>query len=122
MRGEELTDRLIVAGICCEADTIFPARAFRTELNIQFAGMYTPVEFANTLRLIAEGELSVSPIATGAVSIVRASSASVTARLHAPPAVTRVRKRFSFFIISPSESFAPTGLSPLAVACYGAQA
>jgi threonine dehydrogenase-like Zn-dependent dehydrogenase len=38
-------------------------------LNIQFAGMYTPVEFANTLRLIAEGELSVAPIATGAVGI-----------------------------------------------------
>jgi threonine dehydrogenase-like Zn-dependent dehydrogenase len=31
--------------------------------------MYTPVEFANTLRLIAEGELSVSPIATGVVGI-----------------------------------------------------
>lgn len=63
------SSRLIVAGICCEADTIFPARAFRTELNIQFAGMYTPVEFANTLRLIAEGELSVAPIATGVVGI-----------------------------------------------------
>ena len=61
--------RLIVAGICCEADTVFPARAFRSELNIQFVGMYSPADFAATLRLLAEGALRIEPIATGAVGI-----------------------------------------------------
>ena len=61
--------RLVVAGICCEPDTFLPARAFRNELNIQFAAMYSAEEFAATLRLLAEGELGVDPIATGVVGI-----------------------------------------------------
>ena len=61
--------RLVVAGICCEADTIFPARAFRSSLNIQFVGMYSPADFAATLRLLAEGALDIEAIATGAVGL-----------------------------------------------------
>ena len=39
------------------------------ELNLQFTFYYDPVEFGDTLRSIAEGELDVTPMLTGAVGI-----------------------------------------------------
>jgi threonine dehydrogenase-like Zn-dependent dehydrogenase len=39
------------------------------ELSIQFALGYDPVEFASTLRAIAEGTLDVAPLVTGSVGI-----------------------------------------------------
>lgn len=60
---------LLVVGICCDRDAFSPLHAFRTELTVRFSAIYTGVEFASTLRAIAEGQIDVSPILTGAVSI-----------------------------------------------------
>jgi threonine dehydrogenase-like Zn-dependent dehydrogenase len=39
------------------------------EINLQFAFGYDPVEFAETLRAIANGTIDVAPLITGAVGI-----------------------------------------------------
>ena len=61
--------QLVVVGICLVPDRIELARAFASELNVQFAAFYSPEEFAATLRAIAEGELAVAPMVTGAVGL-----------------------------------------------------
>jgi threonine dehydrogenase-like Zn-dependent dehydrogenase len=52
-----------------QPDTIRPMLAIGRELLIQFVLGYDPMEFADTLRSIAEGELVAAPIITGRVGI-----------------------------------------------------
>ncbi len=61
--------RLVVVGVCMEHDRINPFFGISKELNIQFVLGYDPMEFAETLRCIAEGELEVAPLITGEVSL-----------------------------------------------------
>ena len=61
--------RLVVVGVCMEHDRINPFFGIAKELNIQFCLGYDPMEFAGTLRSIAEGELDVAPIITGEVDL-----------------------------------------------------
>ena len=51
--------RIVVVGVCMEADTIYPMLGINKELNLQFVLGYTPEEFAATLRHIAEGAIPV---------------------------------------------------------------
>src|SRR5882757_8892926 len=46
--------RVIVAGVCMESDRIEPLFAIFKELNLQFVLAYTPQEFAQALKLLAE--------------------------------------------------------------------
>jgi 2-desacetyl-2-hydroxyethyl bacteriochlorophyllide A dehydrogenase len=64
-RGAEI----LVVGVCMEPDTVRPMRGIVRELTIRFALAYDPMEFADTLRRIAEGELPVAPLITGEVDI-----------------------------------------------------
>jgi threonine dehydrogenase-like Zn-dependent dehydrogenase len=52
-----------------QPDTIRPMLAIGRELSIQFVLGYDPVEFSETLRAIAEGELIAAPMITGHVDI-----------------------------------------------------
>lgn len=61
--------RVLVVGVCMEQDRINPFFGIAKELNIQFALAYDPMEFAATLRSIAEGDLDVGPIITGRVDL-----------------------------------------------------
>jgi len=61
--------RIVVVGVCMEADTIHPMLGISKELNLQFVLGYTPDEFAATLRHIAEGALPTAPLITGHVGI-----------------------------------------------------
>ena len=61
--------RILVVGACLEQDSIWPLVALRKELTIQFAFGYTPQEFAETLRAMADGAIGVAPLITGAVGI-----------------------------------------------------
>jgi threonine dehydrogenase-like Zn-dependent dehydrogenase len=61
--------RLVVVGVCMEQDRINPFFGISKELNIQFCLGYDPMEFAETLRCIAEGELDVAPLITGEVDL-----------------------------------------------------
>jgi threonine dehydrogenase-like Zn-dependent dehydrogenase len=61
--------RIIVVGVCMEADTIYPMLGISKELNLQFVLGYTPDEFVATLDHIAEGRIPVAPLITGTVGV-----------------------------------------------------
>ncbi len=61
--------RLVVAGVCMESDTVHPFFAIAKEINVQFSLAYTPEEFAESLRAIAEGDIDVAPLITGEVGL-----------------------------------------------------
>ncbi|MEE6177067.1 zinc-binding dehydrogenase [Mycobacterium sp. 050134] len=61
--------RLVVAGVCMQADTIHPFFAIAKEISVQFALAYGPDEFAESLRALAEGDIDVSPLITGEVGL-----------------------------------------------------
>jgi threonine dehydrogenase-like Zn-dependent dehydrogenase len=69
--------RLVVVGVCMEADTIHPMLGISKELNLQFVLGYTPDEFATTLRHIAEGAIPAAPLVTGTVGIEGVAQAFV---------------------------------------------
>ena len=61
--------RLVVVGVCMEADHLTPFFGISKELNVQFCLGYDPMEFSATLRSIAEGDLDVAPLITGEVDL-----------------------------------------------------
>jgi threonine dehydrogenase-like Zn-dependent dehydrogenase len=69
MEGAPRNARVVVVGVCMEADTIRPLRAIGKELNLQFVLAYTPQEFAETLGFLAEGKINSEPVVTGKVGV-----------------------------------------------------
>jgi threonine dehydrogenase-like Zn-dependent dehydrogenase len=61
--------RVVVVGVCMEADTIYPMLGIVKELNLQFVLGYTQDEFAATLRHIGDGAIPAAPLITGHVGI-----------------------------------------------------
>ncbi|BBY40607.1 alcohol dehydrogenase [Mycobacterium mantenii] len=61
--------RLVVAGVCMQPDTVHPFFAIAKEINVQFVLAYTPDEFGDSLRALAEGEIDVNPLITGEVGL-----------------------------------------------------
>jgi threonine dehydrogenase-like Zn-dependent dehydrogenase len=61
--------RLVVAGVCMQSDTVHPFFAIAKEINVQFVLAYTPDEFADSLRALAEGDIDVTPLITGEVGL-----------------------------------------------------
>jgi len=61
--------RIVVVGVCMEADTIHPLLGIVKELSFQFVLGYTQDEFAATLGHIAEGRIPTAPLITGHVGI-----------------------------------------------------
>jgi threonine dehydrogenase-like Zn-dependent dehydrogenase len=69
MRSAPRDTHIVVVGVCMEPDTIRPIRGISRELSMQFALGYDPLEFADSLRHIAEGEIDVAPLITGVVDV-----------------------------------------------------
>jgi threonine dehydrogenase-like Zn-dependent dehydrogenase len=69
LRDAPPATRLVVVGVCMETDRINPFFGISKELNVQFCLGYDPMEFTNTLRAIADGELDVAPLITGEVDL-----------------------------------------------------
>lgn len=61
--------RIVVVGVCMEADTIYPMLGISKELQLQFVLGYTPEEFAATLGHIADGAIAAAPLITGKVGV-----------------------------------------------------
>jgi threonine dehydrogenase-like Zn-dependent dehydrogenase len=61
--------RLVIAGVCMQPDTVHPFFAIAKEINVQFVLAYTPDEFADSLRALAEGEIDGTPLITGEVGL-----------------------------------------------------
>lgn len=61
--------RLVVAGVCMQPDTVHPFFAIAKEITVQFVLAYTPEEFTDSLRALAEGDIDVNPLITGEVGL-----------------------------------------------------
>jgi threonine dehydrogenase-like Zn-dependent dehydrogenase len=59
--------RVVVTGVCMQPDTLRPLLAIVKEVALQFVYAYTPDEFTETLRALADGELDVASLVTGRV-------------------------------------------------------
>jgi threonine dehydrogenase-like Zn-dependent dehydrogenase len=69
LRDAPMGTRVLVVGVCMGHDTITPFFAISKELNIQFALAYDLMEFHQSLRAIAEGDIDVTPLITGEVPL-----------------------------------------------------
>ena len=69
MRDAPPGGRVLVVGVCMEADQIQPIIGINKELSIKFVLAYTPEEFASSLRAIAEGDIDVAPLITGTTDL-----------------------------------------------------
>lgn len=69
LRDAPHASRVVVVGVCMEPDRINPFFGISKELNVQFCLGYDPIEFNDTLRAIAEGDLDVAPLVTGEVGL-----------------------------------------------------
>ena len=70
-----LSSRVIVAGVCMTPDTIRPAMAINKEIDLRFVVGYSPLEFRQTLHMIADGKINAAPIVTGTVGLVGVDNA-----------------------------------------------
>ncbi|WP_179472430.1 zinc-binding dehydrogenase [Mycolicibacterium vinylchloridicum] len=64
-----LNSRVVVAGVCMAADQLRPAMANAKELDLRFVFAYTPLEFRDTLHMLADGKLDASALVTGKVGL-----------------------------------------------------
>ena len=71
MRSAPAGTGVTVVGVCMETDTVTPFFGIAKELQIQFVLGYDPMEFAQSLRSIAEGEIDVAPMVTAQVPLER---------------------------------------------------
>lgn len=64
-----LSSRLVVAGVCMTPDRIRPAMAINKEIDLRFVVGYSPLEFRDTLHLLANGKINAAPIVRGKVGL-----------------------------------------------------
>jgi threonine dehydrogenase-like Zn-dependent dehydrogenase len=64
-----LFSRVVVVGVCVGADTFTPAMAINKEIEMRFVLGYTPLEFRDTLHMLAEGKVDPTPMITDTVGL-----------------------------------------------------
>ena len=64
-----LFSRVVVVGVCVGPDRFKPAMAINKEIDLRFVIGYTPLEFRDTLHMLAEGEVDPRPLITGEVGL-----------------------------------------------------
>jgi threonine dehydrogenase-like Zn-dependent dehydrogenase len=64
-----LLSRVVVVGVCMEPDRIRPAMAINKEIDLRFVVAYTPLEYRDTLHMLAEGKVRAGPLVTGTVGL-----------------------------------------------------
>jgi threonine dehydrogenase-like Zn-dependent dehydrogenase len=69
MEGAAPLSQIIVVGVCMESDKIEPALAINKQLDLRFVLGYSPIEFAQSLSLLAEGTVDATPFVTGTVDL-----------------------------------------------------
>ncbi|MCV7220865.1 zinc-binding dehydrogenase [Mycolicibacterium elephantis] len=67
--------RVVVVGVCMGADRIRPSMAINKEIDLRFVLGYTPLEFRDTLYLLADGKIDAAPLITGTVGLPGVSAA-----------------------------------------------
>jgi threonine dehydrogenase-like Zn-dependent dehydrogenase len=69
VRGAARDTRVVVVGVCMEADQFRPIRAIGKELSLQFVLGYTAEEFTATLRHVADGRIEAAAMITDQVDL-----------------------------------------------------
>jgi threonine dehydrogenase-like Zn-dependent dehydrogenase len=69
LEGTPLLSRVVVVGVCMQADRIEPALAINKEIDFRFVIGYSPLEFRRTLHMIADGKVDASAMITGTVGL-----------------------------------------------------
>lgn len=64
-----LQSRVVVVGVCMSPDTFRPSMASGKEIDMRFVFGYTPLEFRDTLYMLADGKLDAEPLITGKVGL-----------------------------------------------------
>jgi len=64
-----LFSRVVVVGVCVGPDRFTPAMAINKEIDLRFVLAYTPLEYRDTLHMLAEGKLDPRPLITGTVGL-----------------------------------------------------
>jgi threonine dehydrogenase-like Zn-dependent dehydrogenase len=67
--GAPLFSRVVVVGVCVGLDQFKPAMAINKEIDLRFVVGYTPLEFRDTLHMLAEGEVDPRRLITGEVGL-----------------------------------------------------
>jgi threonine dehydrogenase-like Zn-dependent dehydrogenase len=70
-----LLSRVVVVGVCVGEDRFTPAMAINKEIDLRFCFAYSPLEFRDTLHLMAEGKIDPRPIVTGTVGLAGVEAA-----------------------------------------------
>ncbi|MCK0175359.1 zinc-binding dehydrogenase [Mycolicibacterium sp. F2034L] len=81
-----LASRVVVVGVCMGEDRLRPAMAISKEIDMRFVFGYTPLEFRDTLHMLADGKLDASALVTGTVGLAGVATAFeelATAEAHA---------------------------------------
>ncbi|GAC68012.1 zinc-binding dehydrogenase [Gordonia soli] len=61
--------RVVVVGVCMEADSFRPTMAINKEIDLRFVFAYDPAEFRETLHMIADGTVDAGPLVTATVGL-----------------------------------------------------
>ncbi|MFZ0041245.1 MAG: zinc-binding dehydrogenase, partial [Solirubrobacteraceae bacterium] len=64
-----LWSRIVVVGVCIQPDRIRPSMAINKEIDLRFVVGYTPLEFRDTLQMLAEGKVNAAPMVTATVGL-----------------------------------------------------
>jgi threonine dehydrogenase-like Zn-dependent dehydrogenase len=75
IEGAPLFSRVVVVGVLVGADQITPAMAINKEIDLRFAFGYTPLEFRDTLHMLADGKVDPRPLITGKVGLAGVDAA-----------------------------------------------
>ena len=70
-----LTSRVVVVGMCMSPDHFRPSMAVCKEIDMRFVFGYTPLEFRDTLHMLADGKLEAEPLITGKVGLAGVAGA-----------------------------------------------
>ncbi len=73
--GAPLYSRVVVVGVCMETDRIRPALAINKEIDLRFVLGYTPLDFRDSLHLLADGKVNAAPVVTGVVGLAGVETA-----------------------------------------------
>jgi threonine dehydrogenase-like Zn-dependent dehydrogenase len=67
--GAPLLSRVAVVGVCMGTDRLRPSMAVNKEIDLRFVVGYSPLEFRDTLHMLADGKVDVGPLVTAQVAL-----------------------------------------------------
>ena len=69
IQNTPLFSRVVVVGMGTSVDHFTPFVADKKEIDLRFVGTYTPLEFRDTLHMLADGKVDPRPLITGTVGL-----------------------------------------------------